>query len=62
MAQFTLATSEVLGIINLTESLFPGSNLEPIKNIFANCEIQGNVTFTKQLEKSALVLNVSITK
>lgn len=62
MAQITIASHEVKETLDLMESMFKGLDLTPIKNVFADTEIIGSVTFSKPLKTENFSLTVNITK
>lgn len=62
MAQITLNTSEIDSTLDLMESIFPGLNLTPIKTVFANTTITGEVMLSKKMKDETLNLLVKISK
>lgn len=57
-----MASSEPVKIIKLIEQMFPGVKLDAMEKIIEGVSIEGDIKFTKSLDKdSSVVLEVTVT-
>lgn len=60
MATMSMTSEEVVGIISMVESLFPGSDLTPMNTAISKWGLTGNFNLTSK--DGTLSVNLTITK
>lgn len=62
MVKISLKNKEIVQVMDLAESFVPGLDLTPLRSMFSDLKLEGNVNVTKTFDGESLTVAVEIQK